>query len=416
MQLVEQHIIRKGDVRWAELDRVGWYSKNIYNAAMYLIRQHYFEAKKYLNYRTIEKRFKKSTLLPDQALPLNTVQQVLMQVDRNWRNYFAALKEYRKHPEKFLGEPRIPKYKDVQAGRNVVVYTRVSIRTPSLREGIVKLTGLELELHTKRDVSTINQVRIVPQKDYYAIEVVYTVDAKKVNVDKNKMMGIDLGVDNLATLTSNQPDFVPLLVNGRILKSINQWYNKRVTWLKSQLRKEQPTSKQIQHLAFKRNQRIQHHLHAASKYIIELMLAKNMGLLVIGKNEGWKQSVAIGKTNNQNFVQIPHTRFIQMLKYKAELHGIDVIETEESYTSKCSFLDLEPIGKHKVYAGKRIKRAVFVTSIGQKIHSDVNGSYNIIRKVFPNAFDASGIVASAVMPVRVSARTNLYFVPHSLGF
>ncbi len=412
MPLVERHIIRLGDPRWNELDRVCWYSKNVYNTAMYRIRQHYFKTKLYLNYYDIEKHFKKADLLPDQDLPLNTVQQVLKMVDTNWRNFFKALKAYRKHPHKFNGSPRIPKYKDTQQGRNIVVYTTASISKPALKQGILKLTKLNIKIQTQiTDYQCIQQVRVVPRKDYYVVEVVYEApETKKPSLDKNKILGIDLGVDNIATLTTNQPELRPLLINGRAIKSINQFYNKQLARLQSQLPQHQHTSKRIRQITFKRNQRIEHYLHTLSKGIIAYMVEHSLGALVIGKNAHWKQYVNIGKQNTQNFVQIPHTRLIEMLEYKAALQGIQVIVNEESYTSKCSFLDNEPIGKHEQYAGKRVRRAVFVSSSGKSIHADVNGSFNIIRKVFPNAF-ASGIGALAVMPIRIHVRMNM-----ALGF
>jgi IS605 OrfB family transposase len=133
-----------------------------------------------------------------------------------------------------------------------------------------------------------------------------------------------------------------------------------------------------------------------------MLVQHRIGTLVIGKNDGWKQNINLGRRTNQNFVPIPHARFIEMLSYKAALVGIQILLTEESYTSKCSFLDLEPIGKHVVYAGRRVKRWLFVASDGRTIHADVNGSLNIMRKVIPNTFEAGGIAASVVTPVRVT--------------
>ncbi|MCU0499580.1 MAG: transposase, partial [Anaerolineae bacterium] len=136
----------------------------------------------------------------------------------------------------------------------------------------------------------------------------------------------------------------------------------------------------------KRNCRVDAYLHQASRRIIEFMQLMGIGTLVIGKNEGWKQGIELGKRTNQNFVQIPHARFIEMLTYKAQLVGIAVIITEESYTSKCSFLDGEAVCKHEQYAGKRVKRGLFCASNGRLMNADTNGAYNIIRKVIPNAF------------------------------
>ena len=161
------------------------------------------------------------------------------------------------------------------------------------------------------------------------------------------------------------------------------------------------TSHHLERLTLTRTRRINHYLHTASRRLINLLVAEGIGTLVIGKNPYWKQEVEMGKRNNQQFVCIPHARFIEMLTYKAELVGIQVIVTEESYTSKCSFLDSEPIKKHESYAGKRLKRGLFRASDGRLLNADVNGSANIIRKVAPHAF-AEGVEGVVVRPSRLA--------------
>ena len=259
---------------------------------------------------------------------------------------------------------------------------------------------LGIEILTKQ--TNVDQVRIVPRGTHYVVEVVYQQKPQPAGVNPELVAGIDIGVDNLATLTSNKVGFVPQIVNGRPLKSTNQYYNKRRATLQSKLIKSNRyTSHQLDRLTEKRNRRVKHYLHIASRRIINLLVADGIGTLVIGKNPNWKQEVNIGKCNNQNFVSIPHARFIDMLTYKAKLVGIHVIVTEESYTSKCSFLDNEPIGKHEHYMGKRMKRGLFRASNGRHINADVNGSYNIMRKVVPDVF-YKGIVGTAVYPVRLA--------------
>ncbi len=203
---------------------------------------------------------------------------------------------------------------------------------------------------------------------------------------------------NLAAITSNQPGFVPLLVHGRPLKSLNQFYNKRRARLQTCLPANQFTSHALDVLTDYRTRAITSYLHTASRTIIDCLVREGIGTLVIGKNDGWKQRVELGKRTNQHFVFIPHAQFIQMLQYKAELVGIHVMLIEESYTSKCSFLDLEPIGKRETYLGKRVKRGWFGASTGQGINADVNGSYNLLRKAFPQAF-SQGITKCRIHPV-----------------
>ena len=212
----------------------------------------------------------------------------------------------------------------------------------------------------------------------------------------------------MLALTSNQPGFTPLLINGRPLKSINQFYNKRKAQLQSQLKGSRKSSPRIQRLTRWIHQKVDNYLHHASRLIVIFLVSKQIGTLVIGKNAQGKTEIDLGKQTNQNFVSIPHARLIEMLEYKARLVGIKVRVQEESYTSKSNFLNLDPIpvygptGTDDVaFSGKRIKRGLYRTSIGQLINSDVNWSYNILRKAIPNAF-RNGIESCVVGPMRVN--------------
>ena len=198
-------------------------------------------------------------------------------------------------------------------------------------------------------------------------------------------------------LASNKPGFHPVVINGRPVKSTNQFYNKRKAELQQKLGHTGTTAR-MERLTTKRNRRIDHYLHTASRFVVDLLVQEEIGTLVIGKNDGWKQEIEMGKRNNQNFVQIPHARFIHMLTYKAELVGITVLITEESYTSKASFLDCDPLPvckpnddtKH-TFSGKRVKRGLYRASNERYINADINGAYNIVRKVAPDAFIAEGV-------------------------
>jgi putative transposase len=398
MHLVERHIIDRRDQRWQAIDQAAWFSKNIYNAATYRVRQSFIAGAGYLNYAAIEKGFKQRDLLPDQQLPLKVVQQVLKQVDHDWQAYFAAHKAWKARPEKFQGKPRLPNYKETATGRNMLVYTDQAISRKALAQGWIEPSGLPIRIKTAH--RQVDQVRILSRRSHYIVEVIYTQAVEQATVNPEYVLGVDLGIDTLAALASNQPGFVPLLINGRPLKSINQGYNKQLARLKSALPAGHYTSKRIQCLTHKRNCQIDTLLHRASKRVIEFMRLMGLGTLVIGKNDGWKQGIELGRRTNQAFVHIPHARFIKMLTYKAQRVGISVITTEESYTSKCSFLDLEPVGKQAQYAGKRVKRGLYRANDGRCINADVNGAYNIVRKVIPNAF-SNGIGGALVHPVRV---------------
>ena len=396
MQLVEQHVIKQTDSRYQAIDQAAFASKNLYNAANYLIRQSFIHEGIYLCYEEMHARMKNHEAY--KALPRKVSQQVLRLLHKNWVAFFKAIEAWKADPSLFLGRPKLPGYKDKQQGRNILIYTIQAISKKGLKRGLIQPSGLPIEVHPKH--RSIDQVRIVPRQGFYVVEVVYEQAEIQADVDSALYAGIDIGIDNLATLTSNKVGFVPLVVNGRPLKSINQYYNKRKAELQSILKDSRFTAR-MERLTNKRTRRIDHFLHTASHRIIDLLVAEGIGTLVIGKNPNWKQEVNIGKRTNQQFVCIPHARFIDMLTYKAKLVGIAVIVTEESYTSKCSFLDREPIGKHKVYCGKRVKRGLFRASSGQHINADVNGSYNIVRKVAPDAF-GQGSRGCVVHPIRLA--------------
>ena len=405
MHLVEQHRIDRSDGRWSAINAAAWASKNIYNAANYRVRQSYIGDGRYLSYETLEMQFKQKDLLPDQQLPMKVVQQVLRQLDHDWQSYFAALKAWQADPSAFTGRPRLPRYKDTKRGRNMLVYTKQAIdKRAFAQKGMICPSRLAIVIQTQQ--KTFDQVRILPRKTHYVVEVVYTLEPEpQPQLNPALVAAGDLGVDTLVALTSNKPGFVPLLVNGRPLKAINQRYNQQRADLQARLPAGQFTSRQLEVSTDKRNRRLKTELHRCSRAIIDHLVTEGIGTLVIGKNDGWKQAVHLGTRTNQNFVYIPHAQFIEMLTYKAQLVGIHVILSEESYTSKCSFLDLEPIGKHATYRGKRVKRGLFRASTGQFINADVNAAYNILRKVVPNAF-ADGIAAAVVQPVRVYPCAN----------
>src|SRR5258706_14427829 len=279
-----------------------------------------------------------------------------------------------------------------------------------MRDGLIRPSGLPITIETEHTV--VDQVRIVPRNGHYVVEIVYTKEPVQANVDPSFCVGIDLGVTNLAAIASNREGFAPRLVNGRPLKAWNQWYNKRMKELKKRLPKadRERVTKQMERITNTRNRRIDHYLHTASKRIIDFLVANGIGTVIIGKNPLWKQECEMGRRTNQNFMSIPHARFIDMLTYKAELVGIQVEVREESHTSKASFLDLDPIPTYKsndeeehIFSGKRIGRRnrLYRTKDGRTICADVNGAYNILRKSRPDAF-AKGIAGYVVHPVRLA--------------
>jgi putative transposase len=403
MLLAERHIITKSNRYWDAIDANSFLGKNLYNATLYIIRQHFFDTSRLLSFKEVYHQVKADYPQDYTALPRKVANQVLKQVYASWVNYFKALKAYKQDASGFTGKPRLPGYKDKQAGRDILVYEKGAISKKALDRGVVKVSGLAFQTTINSaniTRETIKEVRIIPQSACYVLEVVYERAADEAIVNEH-IASVDIGVNNLAAITSNKQGLSPFLVNGRPLKGINQYYNKQRAKLQSLLQNNQYSSHQIRRLTHKRNLKINDYLHKSSRLIVDWCKENAIGTLVIGKNDGWKQAVNMGTVNNQNFIQIPHARFIEMLEYKAKLAGIKTVIVEEAYTSKCSFLDLEEIGKHEQYAGQRIKRGLFRARDGRLINADVNGSYNILRKAVPNAF-ANGIEAVAVQPLSVS--------------
>ena len=413
MQLVEQHVIRTSDRRFKQIDEMALASKNLWNLANYYVRQSFIFEHSYLNQSAVYHLVKLSDAY--QALPRKVSNQVLIQLDHAWSAFFEAMKAYQEQPEQFTGRPRLPRYKHKTAGRNLLIFERGAIWKAHLAQREIAVSQLGWLVETKQNPKRLKQVRIVPKAEHYVVEVIYQVEAKPAAVDKDLFVALDPGVSVLAALTSNKPGFCPRLIPGGPLKATNQLYNKQREHEQKKLAKgpeKRCTSHRLDRITTKRNRRVMHYLHTASRRIIDLVVQEGIGTLVIGKNPFWKQGVELGRKHNQEFVSIPHARFIELLAYKAELVGITVLITEESYTSRASFLDRDVLPTYDPtqgaeqenkprFSGRRDGRWYRVKGRAP-VHSDVNGSYNIGRKVFPTAFDGRGIEATAVRPRRLA--------------
>jgi putative transposase len=400
MQLVQRHIVSKTHSYWSYFDQQCFLSKNLFNLANYEMRQHFFATKSLLTFTALYHKVSKTDAY--YSMPNTKVaKQIIRRIHKAWVGYKAAHKDWKKNPHKYLGEPRLPKYKHKTKGRYILVFPDETVSKPYLRKGIVKLTPCPVEIKT--GLYKVDEVRVIPRSGCYVVEVVYEQEElPKTTV--GAVAGIDLGLVNLCTLTTNQLGVRPLLIKGGALKAINTYYNKQKAKLQSalELRQKTKTSHRLSALTHKRNCRIDNYLHTASKRVIDWCLANQINQIIIGKNEGWKQSINIGKKNNQQFVNVPHAKLIDQIVYKATLIGIGVVTTEESYTSQASFLHFDPIPKYgekkPVFSGKRVCRGLYKSELGI-LNADVNGSYNIIRKqVKSNAFDSHDLKALPFMP------------------
>ncbi len=404
MILVEQHIIDKKHKYYSECDKLCFLSKNLYNSALYNIKKHYEEHKEYLNYNALDKLFNSSNQPDYRALIANCSQQILKLLDKNFKSFFKL-----KKTEKTLnGIPQTPKFKHKTNGRNVIIYTiNYLSKMTYKREGLIHLLKTNIKLNSKIPLTLINQVRIIPKNNRYIIEIVYEKQEQPLVSDNGKYCGIDIGMNNLFAVSFNDQSKTNLLINGRPLKSINQYYNKKIAKYRSQLERcnKRKTSNKITKLINKKKNKTKDYTHKSTRLLVNELKQNNISRVVIGKNDQWKTNINIGKKSNQNFVSIPHAYIIEVLIYKLKLEGIEVILQEESYTSKCSAYDREPICKHDIYKGARIKRGLFKTAGGKLINADINGASNILLKAVPRSFD-DGIEGIVVNPVKLKVNFN----------
>ena len=360
------------------IERLCHLSKNLYNEANYVIRQEFFSTRKWIHYNNIYQLLKNSENY--KSLPAQSAQQTLKLLDKNWKSFFNSMKEWEMHPDKFKEKPRIPSYRK-KDGLFILMFTNQQAK---IKNGWLHLPKKILSVKTR--LSNLHQVRIIPKGVGYVLEIIYEKIIKAVQRNRDRVVGIDFGVRNIVTMVNNIGE-EPIVVKGGVVKSMNQYFNKRKGELQSvydlQGIKE---GKKLRKLSVKRERKLHDALHKISRFVIDWCVDHNIGTLVIGYNEDWKQGINLGKRINQSFVSIPYYKLKRMLEYKGEDVGINVIAQEESHTSKCSFLDNESVKHHNKYVGKRSSRGLFRSANGTLINADVNGGYNIVKKAVLNAF------------------------------
>ena len=406
IQQVEKHVIKKSHPYYNMFCEFTHLSKNLYNHANYLVRKEFVDNGNWLRYFDLCKLLRSDLDFPDYTnMPTaQSAQQTLRLLDTNWMSFFKSIHDWSKNKDKYLGRPKLPKYKP-KDGKMVLIVTNQQVKQkenllhfPKSFQGFtVKPRCVTLPKFEK-----LNQIRIVPQNQVFCVEIVYSVSiADTMLPDNGRYMSIDLGLDNLATVVTNT-GLQPLIVNGKGLKSNNQYYNKKKVYYQSIAKQvnNQHYTNRLYKLTQKRNLKVEDYLHKASRYIVDFALENQINTIVIGNNKNWKQSSSLGKVTNQAFVSIPHQKLIDKIYYKAQLCGIQVILTDESYTSGTSFLDNELPEKSYYNKKRRVKRGLFVSNKGIKINVDVNAAFQIMKKVFPNVF-TDGIEGVVLRPVRV---------------
>ena len=315
------------------------------------------------------------------AVPYATCSQICIQeLCRSWKSYYKAMPEYMKNPSRFTGRPQKPGYLDPKEGREWLVITSQNFTLEE--DGLIRMPGFLKEIRIKARHSQIRQVRIKTERTGIRILLVYEEkeECQAKPAENVKAMGIDLGVNNLATAVWTSGES-PVIISGKPLKSVNQFFNKRKAFLQAAAQKGngRNMTSRMDRLIRKRNSRIRDMLHKASRKIVELAADTGAGVIIIGNNKGWKQNVNLGNRTNQNFSAIPHLSLIGMIRYKAALKGIEVRVVEEAYTSGTSYLDGEMPSPLFYDRSRRIHRGLFRSNTGIFINADVNAAYQILK-------------------------------------
>jgi putative transposase len=391
MYKVEQHQIRMSSPEWLYCCAVTKDSAILYNAAQSLSWTSWIYGHGALSQAFMDKAFQSSEEY--QILPAKVSQLVLKQVADSWQSYFKSLKTWKTDPSKYKAKPKPPGCID---GLNLVKFNTQAISKTAWKKGLIQPSMSPLSIPVKPGLTfdQLVEVRIIPKTGCFNVEVVYD-DGLEHPATQTEGIGaaIDLGLDNLAMITFSDPTIQPIAINGKPLKSMNQWANKLNARYRALLPEGQDSSKRLEHIWRKRNNRVKDYLHQSTKRIVDELVALNVVCVGIGKNEGWKDSINIGRKNNQKFVTIPHAQFIDMLTRKLKAVGIAVKVGEESYTSRASYLDWDIIPTYQsgnaekpMFSGRRVKTKSYRSGDGSLLNADVNGSGNIGRKVIPNYF------------------------------
>lgn len=451
---IYKYHVKQDDSLFLLLDEWSRLANNLYNETLFVMRQLFTglnkkpEERHELENSTIEdvlnvaKKYKKEIVLNEEqrlvdcaflefyfrnknnnnfisSLPRQTAQKVIKEAQSNFIYWLKALKDYNKNPSKYTGRPKMPKYKKSGGFLSFSLTNQDVVFRKKKFNYLIKIpkTKGTVSFNKRLDNRRLKMVSVKKEYGMFKMTFIFEDLSEPVpSIDSNISCGIDLGVDNLAAITTSNGD--TLLVKGGFIKSKNQWFNKKIAKnLRGQTigtNNKATSSKALNRLYKRRQFFIEDALHKVAKKIVLWCVDRNVSTIIIGKNKGWKQAINIGKTNNQNFVQIPHSLLINYIKTVASKFGITVIEIDEAYTSKASFLDKDLLPIYKpdanityLFSGSRIKRGLYKDGLGRVINADLNGAGNIMRKIisdneisvnvnnlaFPNILTAKEIYA-----------------------
>ncbi|MDJ0556351.1 MAG: transposase [Microcoleaceae cyanobacterium MO_207.B10] len=411
MYLTQKNKIRNlSSTEFKALRQLCRLSKNMYNVGLYSVRQFYFSEGGYLRYESNYHYCKENENY--QLLQTDIAQQILKVVDRSFKSFFNLIQKAKESLYRFE-QIRMPRYLKKE-GYFPLIIPRIRVKDgyfniPMSQKFKVEYGAVKIPFPERLVDKNLKEVRIIPRFDASFFEVEFiTEEETKPAVKTDNVIAIDLGLDNLATCVSNTGS--SFILDGRKLKSINQWYNKQNSILQS-LKDKQGikglTKKQIS-ITVNRNNKVRDYLNKAARYLIDWCSKNQISTIVVGINPGMKQNINLGKKTNQKFVQIPHHSFRLKLKAMCDRYGLTYKEQEESYTSKASFLDGDLIPVYNAdnpteysFSGRRIKRGLYKTKEGKLINADANGAANIGVKGNLNGLIPDRLEASLAMPLRV---------------
>ena len=418
MYLTQSNQIRNLSKQQYEiLKEMCWISKNLYNVALYNIRQYYFSEKKFLKYESNYHECKNNENY--KLLQAGVSQQTLKIVDRNFKSFFNLIKKAKVGDYRFQ-DIKIPHYlaKDdlfvLVLSTNAINIKDGFISIPFSREMKKKYPNTDIKIPFPKRLmdKKIKEVRIIPQFNgkFFKIQYCYESNTTDLGLNKDNALSIDVGLENLATcVDTNGASFI---IDGRKLKSINHYYNKQKAKKQSILDKQNlKYSKSIIKLINKRNNKANDYIKKSARIIINYCIKNDIGTVIVGYNSDFKRSINIGKVNNQQFSQISFGALRKTIKNLCDQYNINYIEQEESYTSKASFLDKDNIPtfnpsndtKYK-FSGRRIKRGLYKSSNSTIINADVNGACNILVKSKQNFNFEKLCIGLLASPIRVRVR------------
>lgn len=368
---------------WEDIDKYCFLAKNVYNEANYIIRQVFINTGNWIRYNELDSIMQKYDCY--YKLGSQASQNTLTLLDKNWKSFFKAIKDWsKKKGEGYLGKPSLPKYKD-KNGRSILMLKNIQFK---IKNEKIYFSWKPLNKFSNKIKTNVKgklmEMRFIPSGNCYFMEIVYEINVPEQKEFNNNIIGIDLGVNNFVSI-SNNIGLKPIIIKGGVIKSMNQFYNKKKAKIQSETKMSWNNG--LQRLSDKHKNKLDTYMHKVSKFVVNYCLTNNINTIIIGKTNEWKQNSNIGKVNNQNFVYIPFDKFINQIRYKAENIGINCIIAKEDFTSGTSFLDNELPIEENYNIKRRTKRGIFESNNGIRINADINASCQIIKKVFPNAFE-----------------------------